>query len=178
MATRSQLTFGRWLDVGSPVFLDQDNDVRHTFRGNAARSPRKTECASSTPPENASGRRRDRFRLQQLNIKTSSGDATGSIAAVRAKLDAVGGNIYDLGINNGSIARATETVTKDGHVYLSAGKIAGSDTVRAASADRVGRTVQSSAGAPNGAAEVSGRVKTDVSRSAAVLANSLNTATP
>ena len=56
-------------------------------------------------------------------VETGSGDVTntGTVQAAQVALNAKGGNVYALAVNDGGVIRATGTATKDGHVYLTAG---------------------------------------------------------
>ncbi len=56
-------------------------------------------------------------------VETGSGDVTntGTVQAAQVALNAAGGNVYALAVNNGGVIRATGTATKDGRVYLTAG---------------------------------------------------------
>jgi len=59
--------------------------------------------------------------------------ASGQIRAVTAELQAAGGNIYALAINNGGAIRANSIVNEGGHIYLraSGGAVLNSGTVDA-----------------------------------------------
>ncbi|HEX4507575.1 MAG TPA: filamentous hemagglutinin N-terminal domain-containing protein, partial [Alphaproteobacteria bacterium] len=56
-------------------------------------------------------------------VETGSGDVTnsGTVQAAQVALNAKGGNVYALAVNDGGVIRATGTATKDGRVYLTAG---------------------------------------------------------
>ena len=83
-------------------------------------------------------------------VKSGSGNVTntGTIAAAQAELNAVGGNVYALAVNNGGVIRATGTATKDGHVYLTAGDdLTVNASVSATNADGSGGTIVATASA-------------------------------
>jgi len=56
-------------------------------------------------------------------VNAGSGDVTntGTVQAAQVALNAKGGNVYALAVNDGGVIRATGTATKDGRVYLTAG---------------------------------------------------------
>src|SRR5208282_5422754 len=70
-------------------------------------------------------------------------DNEGQIQAATAELEAAGGNIYALAINNGGIVRATTVVNEGGSIYLRAngGNIQNSGTLSASSASGNGGSV-------------------------------------
>ncbi|MEA1648103.1 MBG domain-containing protein [Nitrospirillum sp. BR 11164] len=90
----------------------------------------------------------------QVGGPGGSGDVTntGAIAAAQAELKAAGGNIYALAGNGGGVIRATGTMVKDGHIWLSAsgstgaatdqgGTVTLAGTVATTNADGTGGTV-------------------------------------
>jgi filamentous hemagglutinin family protein len=78
-------------------------------------------------------------------VEAGSGDVTnaGTVQAAQVALNAVGGNVYALAVNNGGVIRATGTATKDGHVYLTGGdQVTVNGTVAATNADGSGGAVE------------------------------------
>jgi filamentous hemagglutinin family protein len=81
-------------------------------------------------------------------VETGSGDVTntGTVAAAQIALNAAGGNVYALAVNNGGVIRATGTKTQDGHVYLTAGDdLTVNSSVSATNADGSGGTIVATA---------------------------------
>jgi len=97
----------------------------------------------------------------QIQITNGSGDVTntGTIQAAQAILNAAGGNIYALATNNGGLIRATGTVSKDGHVYLTAGQNVEVDgTIAASNADGSGGTITTVSNGTTGNVTVAGKL--------------------
>ncbi|MEW6076391.1 MAG: MBG domain-containing protein [Thermodesulfobacteriota bacterium] len=71
-------------------------------------------------------------------------DNSGLIEAARAELQAVGGNVYALAVNNSGVVRATGIASQDGRVLLKAegGAIVHSGTITAADENGNGGTIR------------------------------------
>ena len=81
-------------------------------------------------------------------VKSGSGDVTnsGTVEAAQVALNAAGGNVYALAVNNGGVIRATGTATKNGHVYLTAGDdLTVNSSVSATNADGSGGAIVATA---------------------------------
>jgi filamentous hemagglutinin family protein len=95
-------------------------------------------------------------------VETGSGDVTntGSVEAAQIALNAKGGNVYALAVNDGGVLRATGTATKDGRVYLTSdgGDVTAAGSISATNADGTGGTIEATAGSVAGTLKVAGTV--------------------
>src|SRR5277367_5246958 len=85
-------------------------------------------------------------------VETGSGNVanSGTVEAAQVALNAAGGNVYALAVNNGGVIRATGTKTQDGHIYLTAGDdLTVNSSVSATNADGSGGTIVATASTVN-----------------------------